>query len=334
MDIKGISCALLRGVYDSFKGMLVIFYLDKEINERTRNRHSPSIRQKHTDKKDDSPLRHNKKYEESKVIHNVIQCAVLNGGVFLLSVLLFEYVLLPSLGVFFNMMFGTESFVTKVVWFWLEYFMLLIYRTAWLVPLLLLSKVINALWFQDIADSVYRYSRGRPVSFPSISMFFADSIFSVVVQCLFLAQATLTKYIPVHPVGYILYTIQMSLLYSLYSFEYKWFNMGWELHKRLSFIEENWPYFIGFGLPLTILTQLPESWLIGGCVFSILFPFFIVSGNEASPVIGVSDLHLQLFSLVIAVANALFSKTIGKSKKNPGNPGPVPSSKPVKTYRR
>lgn len=331
MDLKGISCALLKGIYDSFRGMLVIFYLDKEINERTKNRHSPTIRQKHSDTNDESPHRH-KKQEESKVIHNVIQCAVLNGGVFLLSVLLFEYILIPCIDGFFNMMFGSESFVTKVVWFWVEYFMLLIYRSAWVVPLLLLSKIINALWFQDIADSAYRYSRGRPVSFPSISMFFADSIFSIVVQCLFLIQATITKYIPIYPVGYILYTVQMSLLYSLYSFEYKWFNMGWELHKRLSFIEENWPYFIGFGLPLTIFTQLSDSWVISGCVFSILFPFFIVSGNEASPVMGVSDLHLQLFSLVITVANALFSKTIGQPKKT--SSVLVHHSQPTQSYMR
>lgn len=332
MDIKGISGAVFKGVYDSFKGMLVIFYVDKEINERTRNRHSPSIRQKRPDTKEESPHRH-KKHEESKVIHNVFQCCLLNGGVFLLSVLLFEYILLPSIGTLINMMFGSESFTTKVVWFWVEYFMLLIYRTAWLVPLLLLTKIINALWFQDIADSVYRYSRGRPSPFTSVSMLFADSVFSVVVQCLFLIQATATNFIPFYPVGYILYVIQMSLLYSLYSFEYKWFNMGWELHKRLSFIEENWPYFIGFGLPLTILTQLTESWIISGCIFSILFPFFIVSANEATPVMGVSDLNLQLFSLVVTGANCFFRKTIGKSKKTP-SASSSHSQQPVKTYRR
>ncbi|CAG9766507.1 unnamed protein product [Ceutorhynchus assimilis] len=295
MDMKGITIAVSKGIIDSFKGMIAIFYLDKEINKRAQTRHN---KQKH---------------EESKVVHNVIQCALLNGGVFLLSVLLFEYVLLPSIDAIFRTMFGAESFVTNVVWSWVKFFILKIYQTAWLVPLFLLSKVINALWFQDIADSAYRYSRGRPVSFSSISMFFADSIFSIVVQCLFLIQATLTSYIPIYPLGYMLYTVQVALLYSLYSFEYKWCNMGWELHKRLSFIEENWPYFIGFGLPLAIFTNIWDSWVIGGCVFSILFPLFIISGNEASPVMGASEYHLQMFSLVIAVANTLFSRTIGQA---------------------
>lgn len=38
--------------------------------------------------------------------------------------------------------------------------------------------------------------------------------------------------------------------------------MGWELHKRLAFIETNWAYFLGFGLPLAILTHLPNSQIV------------------------------------------------------------------------
>lgn len=52
------------------------------------------------------------------------------------------------------------------------------------------------------------------------------------------------------------------MLYSLYAFEYKWCKIGWELHKRLLFIETNWAYFIGFGLPLSIITALPQSYVV------------------------------------------------------------------------
>jgi len=92
-------------------------------------------------------------------------------------------------------------------------------------------------------------------------------------------------YIPLSGVNEVLFIVHNSLLYSLYAFEYKWIQMGWPLHQRLSFIENNWPYFLGFGFPLTFLTWLARDFFISGCVFSILFPVFIVSANEAEPVV-------------------------------------------------
>lgn len=160
---------------------------------------------------------------------------------------------------------------------------------------------------QDIADSAYKFRKGRPQLIPSISKLIADTLFSLLVQALFLVQSMVLNLLPIQYLGSILCFIHMCLLYSLYAFEYKWFNMGWELHKRLTYIEENWPYFIGFGIPLTIATQLPNSYIISGCVFSIFFPFFILSGNEATPVLGPTELPLKLFSVVVAISNKLFS---------------------------
>ncbi|VVC91580.1 unnamed protein product [Leptidea sinapis] len=94
----------------------------------------------------------------------------------------------------------------------------------------------------------------------SVSKIIADSLFSLLVQALFLVQ----------------------------------------LHKRLTFIETNWPYFLGFGLPLAVLTQIPQSYIISGCVFSIFFPVFILSGNEATPVTGSYILNTYLWVLVMS----------------------------------
>lgn len=86
---------------------------------------------------------------------------------------------------------------------------------------------------------------------------------------------------------------------------------GWELHRRLNFIENNWPYFFGFGLPLAILTSIPQSYILSGSIFSTLFPLFIISSNETKPAkIQNSDIPLQLFAPVVFISNRIFQITI------------------------
>lgn len=111
---------------------------------------------------------------------------------------------------------------------------------------------------QDIADSAYKVRKGQPQLFVSFSVIIADTLFSLLVQTLFLIQSMVVNLLPFNYFG-IICNIHLCLLYSLYSFEYKWCNMGWELHKRLTYIENHWPYFLGFGTILTILTQLTSS---------------------------------------------------------------------------
>ncbi|KAL9707455.1 hypothetical protein quinque_010973 [Culex quinquefasciatus] len=249
-----------------------------------------------------------KRKEESKVLHRVLQCCLLNGGVFMLSILLFEYGVLPGLNFFLSYLFSNSGTVSTV-WGWMKPSLSLLFHSFWVAPLFLLSKIVNSLWFQDIADSAYKFRKGRPQLISSISKLIADTLISLLIQVLFLLQSTVIKYLPI-PVPFacsILYMVHMSLLCSLYAFEYKWFNMGWELHKRLTYIETNWPFFIGFGLPLAILSEMPNSLVISGCVFSVLFPLFILSANEATPKVSVCETPLKLFSLVVAITNALFS---------------------------
>ncbi|XP_011494641.1 PREDICTED: etoposide-induced protein 2.4 isoform X3 [Ceratosolen solmsi marchali] len=285
MNIMGIIIAMWRGFIDSLRGAVVLFSMDKQINEKLKK--SPL---KADSRRRESPMGHSqpknpKHHRESKVLKRTIQCCALNGG------------------------------MGMTVWSWTKPFLTITFSTMWVLPLFLLSRIVNSLWFQDIADSAYRYRQGRPMLLSSVSKLIADMLFSVLVQALFLGQGVLVSKMPLPPIGDVLALVHMCLLYALYAFEYKWFNMGWELHRRLTFIECNWPYFVGFGLPLALSTQLANSYVISGCVFSILFPLFIVSGNEAEPVTDVCDCPLKLFSPVVAIANTLFNKTIGPAKR-------------------
>ncbi|KAK3605486.1 hypothetical protein CHS0354_001475 [Potamilus streckersoni] len=243
-------------------------------------------------------------FKAPRISQRIFLCCAWNGGLFWMSIFLFYNVLLPILQWITSLISGQSN--SMLLWGWIGPVLSWVFSTLWLLPLFVLSKIVNNLWFQDIADAAYRKSRGKPL-LPNISIFIADMVFSLVVQSLFLIQGMLLKFLPISPVGQSISVLHMCLLYSLYSFEYKWINMGLGIHQRVSKIEMNWPYFCGFGLPLAILTSLPSSFVVSGCVFSILFPLSIISANEANENNYRSEIFkLKMFGPVIYISDAFF----------------------------
>merc|ERR1711953_1213132 len=116
-------------------------------------------------------------------------------------------------------------------------------------------------------------SQGRPLVNLSISVMIADTVFSIVVETIFLVRGKVFSLVSIKILGAALNLVHQCLLHSLYCFEYKWFSQGIELHRRLDYIETNWPYFLGFGLPLAVITSLPES-QVSKTILYLLF-FFI-----------------------------------------------------------
>lgn len=85
-------------------------------------------------------------------------------------------------------------------------------------------------------------------------------------------------------------------------------------------IEKNWPYFLGFGLPLSLLldTLGGGDVLSTACAFSLLFPVFIVAGNEAHVAMNAENVAILVFYPTVAASNVVFSTfhglVEGKSK--------------------
>ena len=177
-------------------------------------------------------------------------------------------------------------------WTNVEIMLHLIFSSLWVLPLYIICKLINIVWFSDISNSIYRALYGKTRPFPSLSVAFADLIYSLTFEIVFFIQAQFVNVVPMMNaeiehlqiqvmcyIDYTFYCIHVCLLYAIYAFEYKWFNQGLELHKRLDFIEANWPYFLGFGLPLAFVTNYFPSVVISGCVFAIFFPFKMILHN-------------------------------------------------------
>ncbi|XP_075557653.1 EI24 domain-containing protein tank [Dermacentor variabilis] len=339
-DLKCGLVGLARGVYDSIVGIGVVKTLDANQRKSAQRAadaasqpatalalrraavqalafgaSSSAVQQQHPS----SPLRTK---EEPWLLYRIFQCCLLNGGVFGLSIVSFNYMLLPAVQSLIDLLFGDhQSSPANNIWTWLHPLLNCTFQALWVIPLFVLSKIVNCLWFQDIANIAFRYiTGGRPTLMTSVSRFLSDVLFSVLVQTLFLFQSHLVAALPIGKIGELVSLIHLSLLYSLYAFEYVWCSRGWELHRRLSFIEYNWPYFIGFGLPLAVLTSWPTSYFMSGSIFSILFPLYILSAHGVTPTTGTARFPLQLFSPSIWVSNAIFHRLTANCTTKPIRP--------------
>ena len=204
-----IIYGVLTGVKDSLKGVTAI----RKIHIQNEKMNKRSI-------KNQKGNAFSSPKQTFSVYQRLFECCCFNIGVFGSSIVIFNWILLPYMYELMKLVFGHEGRVVKI-WSWLNPILLYTFGAFWVLPLFVLSRFVNAFWFQDIAECTFR---GKTQSVRSVSFFIADTLFSLIIQALFLIQAVM--------VGKLLYIGQfasifhLSLLYSLYSFEYKWFNNG------------------------------------------------------------------------------------------------------------
>jgi len=87
-------------------------------------------------------------FRESMVLMRTLQCCALNGGVFWASILIFDFGLLPFVKYLLTIIFGHSPGMGLTVWSWIQPFLSLTFGTIWVLPLFLLSRIVNSLWFQ------------------------------------------------------------------------------------------------------------------------------------------------------------------------------------------
>ncbi|KAG1659296.1 Etoposide-induced protein 2.4 [Nymphon striatum] len=298
---KTIAYGFGRGLADSLLGSIAIFTSDFT---HTRGKSSAKRRGLAQQSKRGKDLKENETETSYGMLKTLGIIFAFNGASFMIINFFKEIAI-------YALTFSTDEEDKDTEYDSKLYVVLLnmIFDGFWNFPMYAVSRVLNLFWFKETADYAYKKYVGRPKASNSISSLITEVLFTLLLTFFFILQETLVNTFKIPYFGWPVSIIHMSLLYSYYAFEYKWSNMGVSLHKRLSFVENNWPYFTGYGLIMAIASSLSSSAIVNGLVFSVLLPIFIVSGHEAKPFVAKPSLFpLRLFAPSVYLCNAIFSK--------------------------
>lgn len=222
--------------------------------------------------------------KSNRVYNHIIDTLILNGPLLLFMYILFKYLFEPHFHSMLN--FKEHSGFTLVLVQIMEFLLKASFLVLWVGPIYVLSVVLNMQWSQEVGNgafSLYLYiRRGKTVQKASkpLSDTIAQIIYWQVIFGVFNLLNFLCKFVPI--VGPPFYFICLCWLNAVYCFDYKWGNQKWSLHKKISYCETRWLYFIGFGLPITLATFFFE-YIISYSLVSLLFPMFIPMAMYGSP---------------------------------------------------
>jgi etoposide-induced 2.4 mRNA len=270
-----------RGLYDSVRNSFHVLTIDDDFSDKSSEKAS-SKQHPHQPK----PKKGSSSSSDTKrVKSNLALLCLFNGGILLCGMLGFNYIFLPIFRRFFYTLAGLDSSSSSRPLLFIQRMLTYTFNFLWLIPAFIISKFVNSYWFRDIADVVFKKLTKNNRSLPALSLSrsISDVLFSLIMQIFFLIQSTLILMIPIRVVNIVCGNICLCLLYSFYAFEYAWIYGNLNVKQRVERIELYWPYFLGFGLPLTILsTQIFSSMIVNECIFSILFPFAIVAATSVN----------------------------------------------------
>lgn len=213
----------------------------------------------------------------SEVIrYRTLQCFMLNGVIFLGSLLLFNTAIEPCLGLLRQLVPDEEKWAAEFLASSFSVF----YKALWIYPIYCISFVLNTVMYQEIADKALALRhRKTPQATPAFDRIINET-FRVLLNLVYIIEMDLLYYVPF--VGPFLYFVHTCWLASLYCFEYSWSHMRWSSNRRLYFFERHWLYFAGFGFPVTFTSFLCPRFIDSG-VFALFFPICILTATVAEP---------------------------------------------------
>ncbi|NP_001146823.2 Protein EI24 homolog isoform 1 [Zea mays] len=232
----------------------------------------------------------------------IAQCFLLNGLIFLGSLLTLTSVVIPTLLWILpercNQTAGhlCEHRAAVSIYSFLRSGLVEIFYVFWFYPLYVFSFILSTIWYNDIAkhalDVVKSKSlvltqsldahnitetKEQPEGFDRVALGIGEQVYSILLLTIFFVEVSVIGYIPY---------FGKAMNFLLLSLMYKWNFFAVSLHERLDFFESNWAFFAGFGAPC-VLPIFFFSPLISYGFLAILYPLFVLTaaGTQAEQVI-------------------------------------------------
>lgn len=220
----------------------------------------------------------------SKARSKLCQCLLLNGVIFLGSIMVFHWLLGPLLAfIISNILLhpaaGNEIQTTIAIWIsWMYY-------SLWIAPLYIVTFILNTIWYRDIAiDSVDFFAKrssgsNTGGSVPtSAQTSLPNQIADIILRSLF--NLVYLGYLSVIARYRILYAISLAFLISFNAFEFKYRHLNFS--DKITLIESHWIYFLSFSIWVAILvTEFPT--MVENGLLGVLFPFLLINASSTGP---------------------------------------------------
>mmetsp|Transcript_97985 Transcript_97985/g.204401 ORF Transcript_97985/g.204401 Transcript_97985/m.204401 type:complete len:340 (-) Transcript_97985:152-1171(-) len=205
-----------------------------------------------------------------------LQCMMLNGVIFLGSIMLFSWVIEPALRGMRSLVPEEEAWVAD----WMGSFFSTMYQVLWIYPIYCISFVLNTVMYQEIADSALSLRKAKVSKSGPLLDRLMNEVFRLLLNVVYIIEINLMSYLP--RIGNPLFFIHSCWLGSIYCFEYRWVHLRWTSNERLECFEGHWVYFFGFGFPISLLTFFCPRFVDSG-VFALFFPLCIMTAIAAEP---------------------------------------------------
>jgi etoposide-induced 2.4 mRNA len=303
-----------RGLHDAVRNAFHVLTIDDDFS-RTSSEKNSTKQHPHQPK----PKKSSSSSDTKRVKSNLALLCLFNGGILLCGMLCFNYIFLPIFRRLFYFLAGLDSSSSSSSsrpLLYIQHMLTYTFNFLWLIPAFIISKFVNSYWFRDIANAVFKKltNNNRPLPALPLARSISDVLFSLIMQIFFLIQSTIILLIPVPFLNKLFGNMCLCLLYSFYAFEYAWIYGNLNVKQRVERIELYWPYFLGFGLPLTALSSfIFNSMIVNECIFSILFPFAIVAATSVNfnerirlPQTQTNIVPLNIFAGCIRLTSRLF----------------------------